>query len=106
MKEYYTPEEKKKFDDLRKEFQGTTFLVSALSLGNVVAVAALWRKFLNLKTWQKTGVCIGTFLVSHKSGMLVSERKSLEYHNEMIEKYKKHVYEINFDDMSAFFKKK
>jgi hypothetical protein len=71
-----------------------------------VAVAALWRKFMSLKTWQKTGVCIGTFLISHKSGMVVSERKSLEYHNEMIEKYKKHVNEIDFNDMSNFFEKK
>lgn len=82
---------------MKKKYYRTTNIVSALSLVNVVLVAAAWKKFLQLKTPQQIGVGLAVYFASTISGMYSVRQEAEALTGNLIEKYKTHIDEIKFD---------
>jgi hypothetical protein len=99
LKSFFTPEDLGTYEDLKKKYHYTVNFTTACSLVNVVLVAAAWKKFLTLKSWQKMGTCVGVFFVSHYSGLWSVKKEASAFHAQMIEKYKAHIDEIKFEDI-------
>jgi len=97
LKNFYTPEDLQKYEDIKKRYHANVNVVTILSLVNVVLVAAAWKKFLQLKTWQQVGVSVGIFYTSQFSGMWTAKREAEEFTTGIIEKYRSHIDDIKFD---------
>ncbi len=97
LKTFFAPEDNKRYEDVKKKYHISVGVTSVLSLVNVLLVAAAWKKFRTLKTWQQVGVSIGVFYTSQLSGMWTSKGEAEEFNTNMIEKYKSHLDDIKFD---------
>jgi len=73
---------------MENEFKNNSIYVTALSLANIVFVAACFRNFFHYPFWKKSAISISTFFGSHWSGMYKIKKDSEEMCDKFINKYK------------------
>jgi len=69
LKIYLASSEMKQLNTLKDEYKRTTYMVSAVSLLNVICTAAFIRGFWNYKWYSKAFIATFVFGTSHYCGM-------------------------------------